>query len=153
MSDTECHWQISESLCIQSKGSELDTPWAGAFTFAEFVGHSLCYTIFGALSAFIRPDTIQRQPRIHPLTHLQHIQICNQLHQVPEAEFPALNAWQKLGCHFLEITLSLWRKQTGPGQRLHQAQPTTSAVEHQKCKSQNEGEESQGFLSTWQCWK
>lgn len=59
-------------------------------------------------------------------------------------EFPAPNAWQKLGCHILDITLMLRRKQTEPGQRLHQAQPTPE--EHQKFKSQNEGEESQGFL-------
>lgn len=36
------------------------------------------------------------------------------------------------------VPLKETRKQTGPGQRLHQAQPTTSAVEHQKCKSQND---------------
>lgn len=58
--------------------------------------------------AFIWPDTSNASP----FTHLQHIQIQNQVHQEPEAELPAIYAWQKLGCHFLQVTLSLWKNWT-----------------------------------------
>lgn len=86
MRDAECHWEISESLWVKSKWSELGTPWACEFTFAELMSYNLCYAIFGALWIFIWPDTSLASP----FPHLQHLQMCNQLHQVSEESFQHL---------------------------------------------------------------
>lgn len=145
MRDTGCYWEVSESLWIKSKWSDLDTPWAGVFTFAEFRSYNFAMQYLVHLLFLC----------IYLAWHQQCIPFYSlTAHPNTKPSAPRARSRASSNLCLAKAGLSFFAGYSVPLKELDQgrAQPTASAVEHQKCNSQNEGEESQGFLSMWQCW-